>query len=194
MSARDRTAAAECRVGIEHVGITVPSIAEATEYFERAFGAEVLYDLIPGEFADQPEAREVALAAVAQVDLEDTLGAGPQAKLNAMRMLALGDGPPVELFEYHVDGQRDPVVPSDLGIHHICVYVDDIEAAASRVVAAGGTLLTGPVEMFGLEGGARNRAWYTKAPWGSTVELITYPDRMPSEDLTSRLRPGRRLA
>lgn len=35
--------------GIDHVGVTVPSIEQATEFFVRALGAQVLYDTLPRE-------------------------------------------------------------------------------------------------------------------------------------------------
>ena len=31
---------------IEHVGITVPDLEEATRFFAEAFGAEMIYDMI----------------------------------------------------------------------------------------------------------------------------------------------------
>ncbi len=185
----DNEASVHSRVGIEHVGITVPSIAEATAYFEAAFGAEVMFDLIPVD--SEPARRKQALEALGSVDLAAMLGVPAGTRLNGMRHLALQDGPVIELFEYIVDGQRSPVVPSDLGVQHIAVYVEDIHAAAERVAAAGGTLLGGPLHMFGFESGEGNFAWYTKAPWGSTIELITYPSRMPGEDVSPHVRPGR---
>ena len=35
--------------GIDHVGVTVSSIEQATEFFVRALGAQVLYDTLPRE-------------------------------------------------------------------------------------------------------------------------------------------------
>lgn len=35
--------------GIDHIGITVPDIEKATLFFERAFGAQVLYHSVDAE-------------------------------------------------------------------------------------------------------------------------------------------------
>ncbi len=42
--------------GIDHIGITVPDIEKATQFFERAFGAQVLYHSVDAETdnIDQP--------------------------------------------------------------------------------------------------------------------------------------------
>jgi catechol 2,3-dioxygenase-like lactoylglutathione lyase family enzyme len=176
------TAAAQTRVGIEHIGITVPDIPAATEFFEHAFGADVLYELMTPKVKEEVFDKE---------DLSEGLGVPRGAQITKMRMIAIGDGPLIELFEWEVDGQRPPVMPSDLGIQHMCIYVDDIHAAAARIVEAGGKALPGgPVNMFGLEGGEGNMAWYTQTPWGSTIELICHPTTMPHEETAGRMRPG----
>jgi catechol 2,3-dioxygenase-like lactoylglutathione lyase family enzyme len=191
----DRRVAAgtKTRVGIEHIGVTVPDIPAATRYFEHAFGAEVMFDLVAPDGEGDPRLREEALAACDAIDYESVLGAPSDARIGAVRMLGLGNGPLIELFEYTVAGQRDPVVPSDLGLQHICIYVDDIDAAAARVAEAGGRLLAGPHDMSGPEAGQGNRYMYTKTPWGMTIELISYPSVMRSEEGTDVLRPARRL-
>ena len=33
--------------GIDHVGITVPDVKEASAFFEKALNAETLYDVLP---------------------------------------------------------------------------------------------------------------------------------------------------
>ena len=80
--------------------------------------------------------------------------------------------------------------PSDFGIQHICLYVDDIDAAA-RLAAAGGTLLSEPGDLPGGDAGAGNRYVYTRTPWGSTIELVTYPSPQAYESRTElrRWRP-----
>lgn len=104
---------------IEHIGITVPDLEQATDFFVDAFGAEKIYDML-----DEP---------LAGTAVETGLGIPQGARIEAIRMLRLGEGPNLELFTYSGTAQRDPVVPSDYGLHHFCVYVDDIDEAAARV-------------------------------------------------------------
>jgi catechol 2,3-dioxygenase-like lactoylglutathione lyase family enzyme len=54
-----------------------------------------------------------------------------------------GGGGAVHLHRRHQD---DPVRLNDFGIQHICLYVDDIDAAAAQLRAAGGVLLTVRIE------------------------------------------------
>lgn len=76
-------------------------------------------------------------------------------------------------------------------IQHICLYVDDIDAAATRLAAAGGTLLSEPGDLPGGDAGPGNRYVYTRTPWGSTIELVTYPSPQAYQTKTElrRWRP-----
>lgn len=164
---------------IEHVGITVPDIDAATRFFEQAFGAQVLYDML-----DEP---------LGGPAVEAGLGIAPGAVIQVIRMLRLGNGPNLELFSYSGVAQAQPVVPSDYGIQHICIYVDDIDAAADQLEKAGGTLLSHPGELPGGDAGEGNRYVYTRTPWGSTIELVTYPSAQAYERHTGlrRWRPAK---
>lgn len=108
-------------------------------------------------------------------------------------MLRLGEGPNIELFTYSDTEQRDPVAPNDFGIQHFCVYVDDIDASAQRLAQAGATLLSEPNPLPGGDTGEGNRYLYARTPWGSTIELVTYPSPQAYEAGTSlrRWRPRR---
>jgi catechol 2,3-dioxygenase-like lactoylglutathione lyase family enzyme len=163
---------------VEHIGLTVPDLERATTFFAEAFGAQMIYDMI-----DAP---------LSGPGIEQGLGVPEGAVIEAIRMLRLGNGPNLELFTYSGVTQRDPVVPSDYGLQHFCVYVDDIDAAAARLEKAGGTLLSAPSELPGGDAGPGNRYVYTRTPWGSTVELVTYPSAQAYEEGTQlrRWRPA----
>ncbi|HEX2316229.1 MAG TPA: VOC family protein [Thermomonospora sp.] len=163
--------------GIDHVGVTVPDLDAATDFFCEALDAEVLYDTL--RRADGPNAGP---------GTERHLGVPAGTQEIAVRMLALPHGPGLELMEFAGPRQSAPVLPCDLGWQHLAVYVDDLEAAAGRVAAAGGRLLDEPKPLPGPESGRRNRFQYTRTPWGSTLELLTYPDPQPYETATPRRR------
>jgi catechol 2,3-dioxygenase-like lactoylglutathione lyase family enzyme len=110
-----------------------------------------------------------------------------------MRMLCFPDGPSVELFEFDAPDQRSAVIPSDLGLQHLALYADDIEATCALVVAAGGEVLGDPAPIeLPLEAGPGNKWCYTRTPWGMTIELITFPGPMGYEATTAlrRWKPG----
>ncbi len=162
---------------VEHIGLTVPDLEQATTFFAAAFDAEMIYDMI-----DEP---------LGGPAIEKGLGVPEGAVITAIRMLRLGNGPNLELFTYSGVPQRDPVRPSDYGLQHFCVYVDDIDAAAEQLESAGGLLLSSPGELPGGDAGAGNRYVYARTPWGSTVELVTYPSPQAYEATTDlrRWRP-----
>jgi catechol 2,3-dioxygenase-like lactoylglutathione lyase family enzyme len=167
---------------IDHVGITVPSIEEASAFLVAAFGAEVVFDMQPSAPSD---------STAPAPDDQARLGVRPGVRWRSSRLLRLGEGASIELFEYEDAGQRTPPTVSDLGINHFAVYVDDIHAAQERVIAAGGSSLEGPLLLPGPESGDDNWWLYTVAPWGGTIELVSYPGDQGYEATTNvrRWRP-----
>jgi catechol 2,3-dioxygenase-like lactoylglutathione lyase family enzyme len=163
--------------GIDHVGITVPDLDAASHFLVQAFGAILLYDNIT---RSQPPMEGTA----AERELDLAHG----TKLITMRMMRLANGPGIELFEMKGPTQQHPTRPSGFWLQHVAVYVDDIDASLRRFVAAGGTILSGPNVMLGLEKGAGNKWSYARAPWGTVFELITYPGAEGYEKLISSRR------
>ena len=152
--------------GIDHLGITVPDIDAASGFLAGALGAQVIRDVIVDGVPVGSPSRPGFLSRFAQM-----LGARPGASLWAVRILGLGGGPCIELFQYRNVDQQPPAVHSDLGMQHFSVCVDDLELAMQRFIACGGTRLGGPFAMPGTSAGG---TWaYMTAPWGTVVELIT---------------------
>lgn len=60
-----------------------------------------------------------------------------------------------------------------------------MQKALAQVEAVGGKRNTDPVDLSGAEGGAGNQFCYCKTPWGSSIELITYPTPQPYMQQTS---------
>ncbi len=150
--------------GIEHIGITVPSIEEAERFFHAAFDARTLYALIDKD--DEPQRGE---------DMEPKKGLRAGTQIIAMRMLRIAKGANVELFEVTgIDGGTASG-PADMGIHHFALYVDDLDAAATKFRAAGGSMRDGPIELGGKEKRPGNRCWFGTTPWGLPVEFIHLP-------------------
>lgn len=163
--------------GIDHVGLTVPDIAEAERFLVEGLGGELLYEMLG---AHQPP--------LGGVEVERAIGLPRGAAVTVVRMYAMGTGPGIELFQYSVEGQREASRASDLGWQHVGIYVDDLEAAIERAVAAGGELLGDPWDMIGAESGSGNRFCFVKAPFGALVELITFPSPQVYEAHTARRR------
>jgi catechol 2,3-dioxygenase-like lactoylglutathione lyase family enzyme len=167
---------------IDHVGLTVPDIDAASDFLVAAFGAEVVYDMQPAAAAGDLAAAETTPSDQAR------LGVRPAARWRSSRLLRLGEGASIELFDYADPDQREPHTVADLGITHFGVYTDDIDATRERVVAAGGRALEGPLDLPREEAGDGNRWLYVIAPWGGTIEIVTYPSPMGYETTTELRR------
>jgi catechol 2,3-dioxygenase-like lactoylglutathione lyase family enzyme len=148
-------------LGIEHVGLTVPDMDEATNFFVDVLGAEVLFEVGPFEADDDW--------------METHLGVHPRATIPRLRMLRLADGPSIELFQYKApDQQRDPPRNSDAGGHHLAFYVTDLDSAVSHLRHHAVEIQGEPTTM--TSGESAGLAWvYFRTPWGLQLELVSAP-------------------
>ena len=144
-------------LGIDHIGITVPNVAEAVSWFEDVLGCTS--PLAFGPFS--------GVGAVLDVD--------PAAVIEHIQHVRCGDGPSVELFEYTAPGQDQSFRRnSDIGGKHLAFYVRHIDKAVARLTALGAEKLAGPLPV--TEGPAAGQTInYFKTPFGTYVELISYP-------------------
>jgi catechol 2,3-dioxygenase-like lactoylglutathione lyase family enzyme len=153
-------------VGCDHVGLTVPDINQAIEWFEDVMGA-----VAPLTFGPFPAGAFVASV----VDVAET------ASIDQITMLRIGHSANIELFKYTApDGQRhDMPKNSDWSGHHVAFYVTDIGPAVEYMVERGVRKM--PAGPFTLTGGlpaAGQTIQYFQPPWGGYIEFISYPDGM----------------
>jgi catechol 2,3-dioxygenase-like lactoylglutathione lyase family enzyme len=153
--------------GGDHIGITVPDLAQAHEFLVDVLGCQFVY----------------ALPAMRHDDdwMLDHLNVDPRRVVNEIRFYRCGNGLNVEVFEYEPhDGQRPAPRNSDIGGHHVAFYVDDLDAAVDYLKNRGVRLLAGPVASRNASAGQR---WqYFLAPWGMQFELVSYPGGKAYED------------
>jgi catechol 2,3-dioxygenase-like lactoylglutathione lyase family enzyme len=149
-------------VGVDHVGITVPDINQAIEWYEDILGAVAPLTFGPFEGAF----------------LEGAVGVVPGTKIDQITMLRIGHSANIELFQYESPGQRhDAPRNSDWSGHHVAFYVTDIEAAVEYMDSRGVDRLFGPFTLTG--GPATGQSInYFRTPWGGFIEFISYPDGM----------------
>jgi catechol 2,3-dioxygenase-like lactoylglutathione lyase family enzyme len=146
--------------GGDHVGITVPDMAEAHAFLVDVLGFDYVYSL--------PEMRH-------DDDwMLEHLNVDPRRVVKEIRFYRGGFGLNLEVFEYEAHpGQRTPPRNSDLGGHHVALYVDDMDKAVEYLRAKGVRLLAGPVASRNASAGQR---WqYFLSPWGMQFELVSYP-------------------
>ena len=147
--------------GGDHIGLTVPDIEAATRFFVEVIGCTPFYDLGPissdGDWMSS------------HLDVDDG------AVIKRLRFLRCGAGLNLELFEYDAPDQRRSLPRnSDWGGHHIAIYVDDFDAALAYLKAKGVRVLGEPTHR--TDGPSTGLTWvYFQAPWGLTLELVSYP-------------------
>jgi catechol 2,3-dioxygenase-like lactoylglutathione lyase family enzyme len=124
-------------------------------------GCEYLYSLGPFRAEDDWMTRH--------------LNVHPRSVMHENRFFRCGGQAIFEVFQYSAPDQRD-LVPSnsDVGGHHIALYVEDLDAAVDYLRSRGVTVLDGPTASGGPREG--NRWIYFLAPWGMQFELVSYPN------------------
>ena len=171
LSALSRPAAADSIPGLrghDHTGITVPDVKAATAFFTDVIGCS--HAMSFGPFRDDKG-----------TFMSDVLNVNPRAVIEQISMVRCGYGSNIELFQYSAPEQGTGMPKnSDLGGHHIALYVDDIDKAAAYLKEKGVKTLQGPIPV--TEGPAAGQSiLYFLTPWGLQMELISYPKGMAYE-------------
>jgi glyoxylase I family protein len=107
--------------------------------------------------------------------MSEHLGVADDTVMRRLHFYRLGGQAVFEVFEYEATDQRStPPRNSDVGGHHVALYVEDLDAAIAHLRALGLTVMGGPTASRGPSEGQR---WvYFLAPWGMQFELVSYPE------------------
>lgn len=145
---------------LDHVGFTVPDLEAAKGWLIDVLGCEYMYSLGPFESDDDWMAEH--------------LNVDPRAVMRRLHFFRCGGQAIFEVFQYEAPAQQT-VAPrnSDVGGHHVALYVEDLDAAVAYLREAGVTVLGDPTTSRGASEGQR---WvYFLSPWGMQFELVSYP-------------------
>lgn len=146
-------------MSVDHVGLTVPDLEAATAFFHAVLDARIAADIVREPLSGH--------------DIETALGLPARAVVRRVRMLSIGGGAGIELFEIHAAQQAEAAVLSDLGVQHFAVAVADMHDTIRRATAAGGRMLAEPAP---IPGGPADSTWaYCWLPWGGLVEFVHRP-------------------
>jgi catechol 2,3-dioxygenase-like lactoylglutathione lyase family enzyme len=146
---------------VDHIGVTVPDLDQAHAFFTGVLGCEYMYTLGPFQHED--------------TWMSEHLGVDDDTVMRRLHFYRLGGQAIFEVFEYEAAGQRTvPPRNSDVGGHHVALYVEDLDAAVSHLHALGLTVMGEPTASRGPSEGQR---WvYFLSPWGMQFELVSYPN------------------
>src|SRR5690348_11122228 len=147
---------------LDHIGVTVPDIDAAHAFLVEVLGLEFLYPL--GPYADADGGW-----------MAEHLNVHPRATIPEIRFYRLGGQAVLEVFHYESpDQNRTQPRNSDIGGHHVALYVDDLDAAIAHLQGHGVAVCGEPTASKGPHEGQR---WvYFLAPWGMQFELVSYPN------------------
>jgi len=145
--------------GTDHIGFTVPSVEEATNFFVDILGCEPFYELGPFQSDDDWMAEQ--------------LNIHPRAVMKKLKFLRCANGSNLELFEYEAPDQNCAQPKnSDIGGHHLAFYVDDMDIALKYLRENNVEILGQPIVR--TEGPSAGQIWiYFLAPWGMQLELVS---------------------
>jgi catechol 2,3-dioxygenase-like lactoylglutathione lyase family enzyme len=160
--------------GTDHIGITVPNLDEAVDFFVNVIGCEPFYEL--GPFKSDGDW------------MRTHLNVHPKTVMRRLKFLRCGNGSNFEIFEYEAPDQRtEQPKNSDIGGFHLAFYVDDMDAAVRYLASKGVTILGEPT--LRTSGPSAGQSWvYFLAPWGLQMELVCFPNGKGYEkDMPRRL-------
>lgn len=152
---------------VDHIGLTVPNLDDASKFYCEIFGAKELYRLGPFDAAEIPEMEDGSDWTEAHVNVKG-------ARLT-LAMLSISPNMMLELFEYErpVNANKTPPSNADYGGHHIAFKVSDITKASEYLAAKGCKVMPGRIDIN--EGpSSMARVQYVLDPWGNQLELVEY--------------------
>ncbi len=152
-------------VGTDHVGLTVPDIDVAVAWFQDVMGATD-----PLSFGPISDPKGTLM--------HDLLDVDRHAVIDRITVLRIGHSANIELFQYRAPHQDHTFAKnSDWSGHHVAFYVTDIDAAVAYMEQKGVEKFLGP---FPITSGpaAGQTINYFKTPFGTYIELISYPNGM----------------
>lgn len=158
--------------GTDHIGFTVPDMAEAHAFLVDVLGAVHIYTLGGKQSSDDW--------------MQTHIGVHPRTIITEIRFYRLRNGSNFEVFTYEpADGQLPQPRNSDIGGHHLAFYVDDMDAAVMYLRQKNVEVLGEPTASRQAAEGQR---WiYFRAPWGMQFELVSFPSGKAYEKGAPRL-------
>ncbi len=146
-------------MGFAHLGMTVPDIDKAIDWYGEVLNWELLKEPMTVEANEGYPGRQAV----------NLLG-----EFETMRVahLVTGNQVGLELFEFtNTSGENSPN-PIEPGPFHFCVYAKDVEGVAKKIDETGGVHDTKIWNQY--EDDDRFKTTYCRDPFGNIVELYSH--------------------
>ncbi|WP_427015656.1 VOC family protein [Pseudarthrobacter sp. P1] len=148
-------------VRLDHVGLCVPDLEQATAFFVEAFGATVVFRL---DRIRDPEGGSM-----------QRIGANRAAEFEAV-MLEMAGGRLELLQWWSGESRAEQPAAMDVGASHLAMQTPDLRATLAVLRQMPGVVVMGEPVTF-LEGatpGLSNA--FVRTPWGTILELVNWGD------------------
>lgn len=146
---------------INHIGLTVPDIFAAIDWYRDVLGFTHLMG---------PR----VLEAGSEATHETPSIFGPRFRKAYQAHMLAGNGVGLELFQFvepAVERPADNFEYWKVGVFHLCVTDPDVEGMARRIVEAGGRQR---IPVFEFVPGRPYRLVYCEDPWGNVLEVMSH--------------------
>jgi catechol 2,3-dioxygenase-like lactoylglutathione lyase family enzyme len=138
---------------IDHVGVNVPDVAKAANFFHDLIGTRIISDIRP---------------APADAAWKRRFGYHLSAQVTRFVMLQTRAGSKIELFQYSSrEAARTQPFADDPGATHIAFRANDINRSMKVLRRHHLRILNDPITL--ADG---TRWFYFLSPWGSSIELV----------------------
>jgi len=145
-----------------HIGITVPDIVKAVDFYEKIMG---WYVIMPPSTV-----KEESDTAIGQMCIDVF---GTNWKSFEIAHLSTSDGIGIELFSFpHMENKKPEFSPFNTGLFHFCVQDPDIENLVEKIVANGGKQRMPIREYYPNE--KPFKMVYVEDPFGIVFEIYTH--------------------
>ena len=153
---------AEYPRGINHVGLTVPDLEKAVDWYQSVLGFNVLRGPYEVAIGDSYSSRM----------LKDFFG--PELKRLRMVHMSMGNGVGLEMFEFIEP--KSQVLNNDFeytsgGFYHICVTDPNVEALVKLITESGGEQIS---QVWEIYKGSEFKAVYCRDPFGNVIEVFSH--------------------
>ena len=144
---------------LDHVNIVVTDMERSLAFYVALLGMQVTFEAeLTGDW------------------IEEVSGL-PDVSARCVFCLPPGGGARFELLQYRTPpgaALAAEAVANTMGLRHVALEVDDLDALYARMTAAGVPFLSGPVWVPFPVAGVRKRLCYARDPDGAIIELAEY--------------------
>jgi catechol 2,3-dioxygenase-like lactoylglutathione lyase family enzyme len=161
-------------LGLRFLWFAVPDLEQAVQFVTGHLGGRLVGDAHP------------RLARLGHAWRAGDRPAAAVLRLGPVTNVVLAQAEPASLA-----GRDEAPANSDIGGHHLAIHVRDVDAAYAHLRSVAGVTVLGEPRTIAEHGPIDGDRWiYFRTPWGMQMEILSLPEHLPYERLTTARRYG----